>query len=106
MITVPTTLQIFFVLVLLVCAVSVFITHVRLIQIQKTYPEILVRAGIKRIDWWWSCLRGIYRLGFTPLGADLPIHTRTAFRLSIATYAVVPICIAVMRVTNEGAFTS
>lgn len=75
--------------ILVVCGIGVVISHVRLIQLEKNNPELLRAAGIKKIDWWWSCLRGIYRLGFTALGNTLPIRTRIALRLALATYAVV-----------------
>lgn len=65
----------------------VLLAHRELRNLKSNYPELLLKAGIVRIDWWWKCLRGMYRLGFHSIGGELSTYTRTMFKGVIFTYA-------------------
>jgi hypothetical protein len=85
-----------------ICLIGVLISHVRLIELSRNRPDIVARAGIGEIDWWWSCLRGVFCLGFTRLGQGLPVGTRMAFRLAISTYVLVFITVVLLAVQKSG----
>lgn len=63
---------------------SAFVTVIyvdrRLRRLRTEDPQLLADAGIERIDWWWKCIVGIFKLGFLPVGARLPRLDRAAFR--------------------------
>ena len=85
-----------------ICLLGVLVSHIRLIELSRNSPDILARAGIDEIDWWWGCLRGVFYLGFTRLGQGLPIGTRIAFRLAISTYALVFLAVVVLTIQRSG----
>lgn len=85
-----------------ICLIGVLVSHVRLIELIRNSPDILVLAGIGEINWWWSCLRGVFYLGFTRLGQRLPVGTRMAFRLAISAYALAFIAVVLLTVQKSG----
>lgn len=67
--------------------VAVPLAQRELLRLERDHPDVLNGAGIAKIDWWWSCLRGIFRLGYLPAGRSLSAYTRATFRIVIFTYA-------------------
>lgn len=84
-----TMVKFFFIVAFIACAAGVLITHSRLIAMERSTPELLARVGIRRIDWWWGCVRGIYRLAFSPAGNEVPQRTRLAFIFALTMYPLV-----------------
>ena len=88
-------MKIVLLIALISCVVGVLVTHLRLIGIERATPELLLSVGIRRIDWWWGCVRGIYRLAFLAVGSELPRSTRVAFKFALATYPLVIVAMLV-----------
>lgn len=65
---------------------GVLLARHELSKLKKGNPEVLARAGIVEIDWWWRCIRGMFRLGFLQVGAGLRRRTRVIFMVVIFTY--------------------
>lgn len=76
---------------------ATLLTQRELLRLQREKPELLGSVGIIKIDWWWACLRGVFRLGFCSAGALLPASSRWAFRLVMFTYAwLTPVSILIV----------
>lgn len=56
------------------------LAHRELLRLRAQSPDLLRKAGIVNIDWWFACIRGALRLGFTEMGRDLPWFSRLLFR--------------------------
>lgn len=84
-----------------ICMIGVLFSHVRLIKLSRENPNILARAGIGKIDWWWGCIRGVFLLGFTRLGQELSAETRMAFRAAILTYVLVFVAVVLITVLKQ-----
>lgn len=59
-----------------------------IIRLEREEPDLMRAVGIDRIDWWFGCLRGIFRLGFLSAGKVLPGGSRIKLQLVIALYVV------------------
>lgn len=80
-------MRIVLVILVIVGIAGTLLTQRELLRLQREKPELLGSVGIIKIDWWWGCLRGIFRLGFSSAGESLPASSRWAFRLVMFTYA-------------------
>lgn len=65
---------------------SILAAHRELSKMKANSPDVLARVGIVQIDWWWKCIRGVYRLGFSSAGDGLPMRTKMTFISVIFTY--------------------
>ncbi len=59
---------------------NVILAHRELLKLERYSPGTLREVGIAKIDWWWECLRGMYRLGSLSAGKDLSAYTRWIFK--------------------------
>ncbi|GGD55856.1 hypothetical protein [Pseudoxanthomonas indica] len=75
--------------------VSVLLAQRELGHLQRDRPDVLDRAGIVKIDWWWKCLAGMGRLGFTAAGESLSVYSRSVFKLVAFTYAWLVVALVV-----------
>jgi len=76
---------------LVICVISVPFSHVALNRIQRENPEVMRASGVVAVDWWPICIRGVFLLGFTSVGASLSRLRRVLFRLTITAYVVIPL---------------
>lgn len=68
--------------------VNVLFAHRALLRLASAQPDLLHAVGIRRIDWWPRCVRGIFRLAFTGAGRSLPLAARAQFQGVALTYVV------------------
>lgn len=66
---------------------STLLIRAELKKMKISSPGIFSKAGIVEIDWWWNCLRGICRLGFTSIGNSLSPWVRVLFKAYVVIYA-------------------
>jgi len=67
--------------------VNVLIAHRTMLRLQRQSPDVMQRAGILRVDWWWRCLLGMFRLAFLDAGKSLDNSGRWVFRGIVFSYA-------------------
>lgn len=58
---------------------STFLANRALHKMQSDSPQVLLEAGITRIDWWFRCIAGVYRLAFGAPRRGLPVKRRLIF---------------------------
>jgi len=68
--------------------VNVLFAHRALLRLSSTQPGLLQTVGIRRIDWWPRCVRGVFRLAFGGAGRSLRLATRVQFQGVAVTYVV------------------
>ncbi|MEN5425727.1 hypothetical protein ABE522_05030 [Stenotrophomonas pennii] len=66
--------------------VVVLLTHRYLRKLQRERPELIAQVGMVSVDWWIGCLRGMFLLGFTDTGEDLPTSKRWLVRTASVGY--------------------
>lgn len=64
----------------LLAFVNVILAQCELLRLKRYRPDILLKAGIKKIDWWFQCLAGMLRLGFGGAGMELSFFERLIFK--------------------------
>lgn len=60
--------------------VTTIATHRIMHKLEREQPDLLRSVGVKSIDWWFSCWRGIFLLAFTQQGTRLSTAQRWAMR--------------------------
>lgn len=61
--------------------VSTLAVHVIVGKRLATHTSLMRRVGIVRTDWWFAFHRGLWRLAFGNIGAELPNRDRLWLRL-------------------------
>lgn len=76
--------------------VSTLLAHKELVRLRSKNPEILRRAGIAEIDWWFRCIIGVVRLGFGTPSSLLSTYSRCVFRSVSVLYGLWMVLFAMM----------
>ncbi|GAB2666714.1 hypothetical protein [Arenimonas aestuarii] len=61
-------------------AIVQLFVHRALVRLADDEPGVMRRAGIRDIDWWFRCIRGLFLLAFGDVSQSLPVRTRVLFR--------------------------
>lgn len=69
-------------------AFVVLYVNKRLKDLKLQEPSLIAGAGIERIDWWWKCIAGIFRLGFLSSDLRLRAFDKVMFRCVIVIYFI------------------
>ena len=72
----------------LIGAVVIGFGRQELSRLEQESPDLLRSVGIKHIDWWFGCLRGISRLAFLPIGKVLSAGSRFKLQLVVIIYMI------------------
>lgn len=64
----------------LIGAASVIFATLELHRMLVAQPGVMRRVGIMRIDWWFRCILGVYKLAFGPIARELSFRQKLVFR--------------------------
>jgi len=72
----------------IVVVVSFLCTWKILKRLKRDSPAVFSAAGIREIDWWFSCLRGVFRLAFSGLANEIDWRSRSVLRIFSLCYVL------------------
>lgn len=59
--------------------VSVWQANCALLKLQREQPGVLAGVGVVRVDWWFRCVIGVFKLAFSPAKTQIPRRMRVVF---------------------------
>ena len=80
-----------------VAVASTLLATFELRRMLKYQTELMKEAGIKRVDWWFRCIAGVYLLAFSSLRNRLSLRQRALFAVLCLVY---PLGILVMLISS------
>ena len=57
------------------------LTHRTLVKLQNEDPDVLLSVGVKSVDWWFDCIKGVFLLAFGAAGISIDRKRRLLLRL-------------------------
>lgn len=78
------------------CIVGICSTVLATLELRRMKldsPQLLREVGIERVDWWFRCIAGVYRLAFGSPRRSMSTKRRLIFITLCVTY---PLCVLLL----------